>query len=936
MFENTKDFIYIKGAKENNLKNIDCIIPKNKFVVMTGISGSGKTSLAFDTLYQEGQRRYIESLSSYARQFLGSFEKPNVEAIDGLSPAISIDQKTTSNNPRSTVGTVTEIYDYLRLLYARIGTPYDPITNLPLVKQTIQDMVDIIFTYPKDSKLTILSPVVIREKGSHKKLIESLIKDGYSRALIDKELVFLEEVVDLEKNQNHDISVVIDRLIINDEYKSRIYESFELATKLSKGLADAIINDITISFSEQYKVSDNSFKVPTLEPRLFSFNTPIGACSTCNGLGVKREVSKDLILDKRKAIKDGGLLPYKNFFEENLWLQDIENIARILKIDLNKPISELSDSELNVFLYGYNNVKYSIKSSGGHIYERVGFEGVIPQLNRRYLETNSDFIRSWIEQYMSDTICPSCCGKRLNQSALCVKLNGIDIIELTNLSISKIIAFVKELKLNQTQSTIAESIIKEIVNRLSFLSNVGLEYLTLSRRASTLSGGEAQRIRLATQIGSQLTGVLYVLDEPSIGLHQKDNLKLISALKTMRDLGNTLVIVEHDLETMLNADYIIDIGPLAGEKGGYLVACGNVSDIINNRSSITGKYLSGEKVISYNPNRRPHSQEITIIGARQNNLKNIIVKIPLGNLVLVTGVSGSGKSTLVNEILYKGLYNLIYSKKDTPGAHDAILGHNMIDKLVEISQTPIGRSPRSNPATYIGVFDDIRELFAQTEDSKMRGYLKGRFSFNVPGGRCEYCGGDGLKRISMHFLPDVYVTCEKCNGTRYNSETLQVKYKGLNISSVLNMTVSESLDFFENHHKIYDKIKTMHDCGLDYIKLGQPATTLSGGEAQRVKLASELYKKPTPKTIYILDEPTTGLHSYDVEKLLNVFNRLVDLGSTVLVIEHNLDIIKNADYIIDLGPEGGELGGYVVACGTPESVSLNASSYTGQYLKKVL
>ncbi|MDR2867238.1 MAG: excinuclease ABC subunit UvrA [Acholeplasmatales bacterium] len=934
--DNTKDFIYIKGAKENNLKNIDVTLPKNSLIVMTGVSGSGKTSLAFDTLYQEGQRRYIESLSSYARQFLGSFEKPAVESIEGLSPSISIDQKTTSQNPRSTVGTVTEIYDYFRLLYARIGQPYDPITNLALEKQTIQDMVDYTLKLPLETKVIILAPLVIREKGTHKKTIDLLIKEGYNRILVDKEYYLLEEVPELDKNQYHDLSVVIDRVVIKEDIRSRIYESFETATKLTKGLAAISVADEVRIFSENYKVSDPNFSIPELEPRLFSFNTPIGACPYCNGLGLKKVISEDLVLDLRKSVRQGGIIPYRNFFEENLWNQEVEQIALIKGIDLNVPTGKMKKEDLNVILYGAQNVHYKIKSTSNRVYEKNAYEGVITNLSRRYLETTSEWIRMWIEQYMSESVCKECGGQRLNKAALSVKIGGKNISELTSLAILKILDFINNLQLNKEQQHICEAILNEINARLKFLVNVGLDYLTLARSSATLSGGEAQRIRLATQIGSKLTGVLYVLDEPSIGLHQKDNDKLIKTLKDMRDLGNTLVVVEHDLETMYNADYIVDIGPKAGSQGGYLVACGTVKDIINSPESITGKYLSGEKVIPYPKIRRVANNKLIIAGARQNNLKNLSVEIPLGVFVAVTGVSGSGKSTLVNEILFKSLNAKLYTTKETPGLHDGIINSELIDKLVEISQTPIGRSPRSNPVTYTGVFDDIREIFTQTQEARSRGYLKGRFSFNVSGGRCEYCSGDGVKRISMHFLPDVYVTCEKCGGSRFNHETLEVKFKGKNIAEVLDMTVSEALEFFKNIPKIYEKIKTLHDCGLDYLKLGQSSTTLSGGEAQRVKLASELYKKPTPKTLYILDEPTTGLHSYDVEKLMEVFNRIVDNGATIVVIEHNLDIIKNADYIIDLGPNGGDEGGYLIACGTPEEVVKVPESFTGQYLKKVL
>ncbi|MDR2827820.1 MAG: excinuclease ABC subunit UvrA [Acholeplasmatales bacterium] len=939
--DNTRDYIYIKGAKENNLKNIDVVVPKNKLVIATGISGSGKTSLAFDTLYQEGQRRYIESLSSYARQFLGSFEKPNVESIEGLSPSISIDQRTTSANPRSTVGTVTEIYDYLRLLYARIGIPYNPVTGQPITKQTILEMATRVMEYKEDTKIYILSPMVKREKGTHKKLFEELIKEGFERVLLDKELLLIEEIPELDKNKNHDISVVIDRIKLNhlEATKSRVYESLELACSKSNGLAQILVDDKDlILFSEHYNITDLDFSIPVLEHRLFSFNTPLGACPHCNGLGVKLTISEDLLLLKDKSFNNGGLLSNKNFEEGNLSNQEIAQIAKIYDIDLDIPIAQIPREKLDIILYGTKDhkINYTIKSNGNHTYEKNNFEGVITNLNRRYMETTSDWIRTWVEQYMTEEICPVCNGARLNKAALSVKVGTLNISELTSMSIDKILDYFNNLILNNEQKLISESILSEIKNRLSFLLDVGLEYLTLSRNAGTLSGGEAQRIRLATQIGSKLTGVLYVLDEPSIGLHQKDNQRLINTLKKMRDIGNTLVVVEHDLDTMRQSDYIIDIGPYAGENGGYLVAAGSPKEIEDNPNSITGAYLSGRKTIPYNIKRRTKKGEIIIVGAKENNLKDITVNIPTSVLNVITGVSGSGKSTLVNEILYKGLASKLYATKDKVGKHDYIIDNGNIDKIIEISQSPIGRTPRSNSATYTGVFDDIRDLYSLTTEAKARGYQKGRFSFNVKGGRCEACAGDGVKRIQMHFLPDVYVPCEACKGTRYNSETLQIKYKGKNIADVLKMKVIDALAFFENHPKIHYKLQALHDCGLDYISLGQSATTLSGGEAQRVKLAAELYKKSNDKTLYILDEPTTGLHSYDVEKLLEVFNKIVDNGSTMVIIEHNLDIIKNADYIIDLGPDGGDKGGYVVCAGTPEEIAKCEKSYTGAYLKGIL
>ncbi len=934
------DYIVIKGAKENNLKNIDLKLPKNKLIVMTGLSGSGKSSLAFDTLYQEGQRRYVESLSSYARQFLGSYEKPNVERIDGLSPSISIDQRSTSKNPRSTVGTNTEIYDFLRLLYARIGVPYCPGSDIPLSKQTIEEMTQRVMELETGSKVVIMSPVVRRQKGTHKKLLDALRKDGFTRVKIDDVLDELDETIVLDKNKNHDISLIIDRLIVKEGIESRLSDSIELASGKSGGYVDVEVNGSrTLHFSEFYACEGVDFTIPDLEPRLFSFNSPIGACDECKGLGKKLNISENLALNYEKSINEGGILPYKNQDDENLQGQELSQVCQHYQIDMDVPIKEIDRDKLDIILYGSKEkIRIKTVSSSGRIYDTMRpYEGVLTNLERRHGETTSEWIREWIESYMTESACPKCQGKRLNDAALSVKINNYDIARLTDLSVSEELELFKTLKLDKTQALIAKSILDEVIQRLTFLEDVGLGYLTLSRETLTLSGGEAQRIRLATQIGSSLSGVLYVLDEPSIGLHQRDNHMLINTLKKMRDLGNTLVVVEHDEETMLESDWLVDIGPGAGINGGYVVAEGTPEDVMKVTESITAQYLTGKKKIEVPKNRRKGSGNyLEVINARQNNLKNINVKFPLGKLICVTGVSGSGKSSLVNEVLYKGLHRMLYRGKDEPGLFDEIKGSESIKKMIEISQSPIGRTPRSNPATYTGVFDDIRDLFSMTNESKIRGYNKSRFSFNVKGGRCETCKGDGVTRISMHFLPDVYVKCEVCGGKRYNRETLQVKFKGKTIADVLDMTVEYALDFFDNVPKIKNKLQIIYDVGLGYIQLGQSATTLSGGEAQRVKLASELYRRITDTSLYILDEPTTGLHSDDVNRLMRVLNQITDEGATVIIIEHNLDVIKCADHVIDLGPEGGLLGGYIVAEGTPEQIAKVEKSYTGQYLKKVL
>ena len=933
------DKIIVKNARENNLKNVSIELPKNKLIVMTGVSGSGKSSLAFDTIYAEGQRRYVESLSAYARQFLGGTDKPDVDSIEGLSPAISIDQKTTSKNPRSTVGTVTEIYDYLRLLFARVGVPYCPIHKKPISSQSIEEMTNQILKLELGTKIRVLAPIIHGEKGTHKELLNGLLKDGYSRVRIDNEDYELEELRELEKNKKHNIDVVVDRLIMKEDIRSRLYGSIETASKLAHGkvVIDVIGSD-EIVMSEKYACPDCDFSLPELEPRMFSFNAPYGACSECKGLGIKQKIDIDLIIPNRELSINAGGINTLNA-EDGIVATQINTLARHFDIDLDKPIKDLEEDKLNIILYGTKELlEYNYVSKNGNTRTtRDVFEGIIPNLERRYIETKSNWIRDWIEGYMTELECPKCKGSRLDDSVLSVLVGGKNIFEVTLLSIKDLHKFITNLKLTKEQEEIARLIIKEIDSRLSFLINVGLEYLTLARSAGTLSGGEAQRIRLATQIGSRLTGVLYVLDEPSIGLHQRDNNRLINSLLEMRDLGNTLIVVEHDTDTMLAADYLVDIGPGAGLHGGQIIAEGTPEEVMKNPNSLTGKYLRGDlKIDVPSVRRKGNGKYLEIKGASENNLKNVNVKFPLGTFTCVTGVSGSGKSSLINEILYKVVSNNLYKTRNKPGKYKEIKGLENIDKVIDISQAPIGRTPRSNPATYTGVFDDIRDVFASTKEAKIRGYDKGRFSFNVKGGRCEACWGDGVKKIEMHFLPDVYVPCEVCGGTRYNLETLEVKYKGKSIYDVLEMRVEEALEFFENVPKVKAKLQMLVDVGLSYVKLGQSAPTLSGGEAGRVKLAKELQKKPTGKSLFILDEPTTGLHTDDIKKLLVILQRIVDNGDTVIVIEHNLDVIKVADYIIDLGPEGGDGGGKIVAKGTPEEVAKVESSYTGMFLKKYL
>ena len=938
-----EDKLIIRGARENNLKNINIDIPKNKLVIMTGLSGSGKTSLAFDTIYAEGQRRYVESLSAYARQFLGNMEKPDVDAIEGLSPAIAIDQKTTSNNPRSTVGTVTEIYDYLRLLYARVGKAYCPKHDVVIESQTIKQMADTIDQYADGDRLMVVARVVKRKKGTFKDYFADLLKDGYLRVVVDGQNYMLDEEIELDKNKKHDIDVVIDRIIKKEGYRSRLVDSLEVGLKLTGG--EVIVQNLTTKteelFSEHLACPICGFSVPKLEPRLFSFNNPLGACPDCRGLGIKNEVDDDLLIpDWSKSINEGGLRYFKTAVGTNrIEWQRFLVLCKKYKIDLDKPLKDFTKQELSYILDGSREpISYEIVSDSGNVSRTTKFiEGVRTLIARRYEETTSKWSKEWYASFMSEHTCPTCKGRRLNDQVLSVRVGGLNIAEFTEQSIEDALHFIQNIKLTDYEMNIARLVVKEINDRLTFLNNVGLGYLTLARRAGGLSGGEAQRIRLATQIGTRLTGVLYVLDEPSIGLHQRDNEKLIKSLQDIRDLGNSVLVVEHDEDTMRASDFIVDIGPGAGVHGGQVICAGTPEEVMNCKDSITGQYLSGNRKIEVPQKRRKgNGLFIEVKGAKEHNLKNINVKFPLGKFNVVTGVSGSGKSTLVNDILGKSLMRYVYQSKERPGLHKEILGIENIDKVIEVSQDPIGRTPRSNPVTYTGVFDDIRDLFAQTNKAKMRGYDKGRFSFNVKGGRCEACQGDGLKKISMHFLPDVYVPCEQCEGKRYNEETLQVTYKDKNIYDVLEMTVEEALDFFDNLPKIRNKIQTLYDVGLGYIKLGQSATTLSGGEAQRVKLASELQKKSTGKTVYILDEPTTGLHSHDVARLIDVLQRIVDQGDTIIVIEHNLDVIKVADHIIDLGPEGGAGGGTIVVTGTPEKVAKCEKSYTGQFLKSML
>lgn len=938
----TSKNIFVKGAREHNLKNISIEIPRDKLVVFTGLSGSGKSSLAFDTIYAEGQRRYVESLSSYARQFLGQMEKPDVDYIDGLSPAISIDQKTTSKNPRSTVGTVTEIYDYLRLLYARIGIPHCPICGREIKQQTIDQIVDRVLALKENTKIQILAPVIRSRKGEHTKEFETARKSGFARVRVDGIIYDLSENISLEKNKKHTIEVVVDRLVIRPDINSRLSDSIETASTLSGGLiVISIVNGEDITFSQNYACPEHGISIEELAPRMFSFNNPYGACPKCTGLGVFMKVDPDLIMpDKSLSINKGGLKASGWAMEgSTIASMYISGLAKHYHFSLDTPIGKLPPEIIDILLYGTKGEKIQVERRneyGSGIY-KTEFEGIINNLERRFRESQSNWIKEEIESYMSAIPCDACHGKRLSPESLAVTVGGINISDFCNKSITDALDFINHLELTERESLIAAAILKEIRERLGFLQSVGLEYLTLSRSSGTLSGGESQRIRLATQIGSSLMGVLYILDEPSIGLHQRDNDKLLATLKHLRDLGNTVIVVEHDEDTMLAADHIVDIGPGAGIHGGNVVFNGDVKDIVNCKESITGQYLSGAKRVEVPTKRRKgNGKKLKIIGATQNNLKNINATIPLGEFVCITGVSGSGKSSLINEILYKHLAAELNGAKSRPGAFKEIKGLCELDKVIQINQSPIGRTPRSNPATYTGVFTDIRELFASTQDAKLRGFNSGRFSFNVKGGRCEACQGDGIIKIEMHFLPDVYVPCDVCKGKRYNRETLEIKYKGKSIYDVLEMTVEEGLEFFSSIPKIARKLQTLQDVGLNYAKIGQPATTLSGGEAQRVKLATELSKRPTGKTIYILDEPTTGLHIADVHKLIDVLQKLVDSGNTVVVIEHNLDLIKTADYIIDLGPEGGDKGGCIVAAGTPEEVAKVKESYTGQYLKKML
>jgi excinuclease ABC subunit A len=933
--------LIVKGARAHNLKNIDVTIPRDKLVVLTGLSGSGKSSLAFDTIYAEGQRRYVESLSAYARQFLGQMDKPDVDSIEGLSPAISIDQKTTSNNPRSTVATVTEIYDYMRLLFARVGRPVCPNHGIEISSQTIEQMVDRVLEYPERTKMQILAPVVSGRKGMHTKILEDIKKQGYVRVRIDGEMYDVGDEIELDKNKKHSIEVVIDRIVVKEGVAPRVADSLESALKLGEGkvLVD-VIGDEELLFSENHACPICGFSIGELEPRMFSFNSPFGACPTCDGLGIKMEVDVDLVVpNKDLTLKQHAIAPWEPTSSQ-YYPQLLEAVCNHYGIDLDTPVKDLPKNQLDIILNGSgeDRIYFRYENDWGQIRENyIQFEGVLRNIERRYKDTSSDFIREQMEKYMSDKPCPKCKGYRLKPESLAVLVSGQHIGEVTVLSIEEAYQFFSTLQLSEKEMQIAHLIFREIKERLGFLINVGLNYLTLNRTAGTLSGGEAQRIRLATQIGSRLTGVLYILDEPSIGLHQRDNDRLIETLKNMRDIGNTLIVVEHDEDTMLAADYLIDIGPGAGIHGGEIVSAGTAEEVMNDSNSLTGQYLSGKKFIPLPIERRKSDgRYIEIKGAKENNLKNVNAKFPLGTFIAVTGVSGSGKSTLINEILHKSLAMKLHHAKRKPGAFREIKGIEHLEKVIDIDQAPIGRTPRSNPATYTGVFDDVRDVFATTNEAKVRGYKKGRFSFNVKGGRCEACRGDGIIKIEMHFLPDVYVPCEVCHGKRYNRETLEVKYKGKSISDILNLTVEDALEFFSNIPKIKRKLQTIFDVGLGYIKLGQPATTLSGGEAQRVKLASELHRRSSGRSLYILDEPTTGLHVDDISRLLVVLQRLVENGDTVLVIEHNLDVIKAADYITDLGPEGGDKGGMIIASGTPEQVAEVPESYTGKYLKPIL
>ena len=937
-----EDKIIIKGAKEHNLKNVDLELPRNKFIVFTGLSGSGKSSLAFDTIYAEGQRRYVESLSAYARQFLGQMEKPNVEYIEGLSPAISIDQKTTSKNPRSTVGTVTEIYDYLRLLFARVGEVHCPTCGKKISQMTVQEIVDKIMEFPERTKLQILSPVIRGQKGTHKKVIDNIKKEGFVRIRVNGENYEVTDEIDLNKNKKHNIEVVVDRIIIKDGIEARLADSIETAIKLSDGLVIAqIIDGEEILYSTKFACPEHGIGIEELSPRMFSFNSPFGACDACNGLGESREVDPDLVIpNKELSIKQGAIAAWGSVGvnDDTYYSKMVQSLADKFGVSIETPFKDLPEDFVQELLYGSNNimVEFIFESKyGGKREYKAPFEGVIVNLERRYRETNSEYSREKIEEFMAETPCPKCRGARLKKEVLSVLVDNKNIMDVTDFSVNDLIDFIENINLTEKQKFIGHEILKEIKGRASFLRDVGLDYLNLSRKAGTLSGGEAQRIRLATQIGSALVGVLYVLDEPSIGLHQRDNDRLIKTLRHLTDIGNTLIVVEHDEDTMRECDYIVDIGPGAGVHGGNIVAQGTLEEILNNDNSITGQYLSGKKEIAIpDESREGNGQFIEIVKATENNLKNLSVKFPLGKFTCITGVSGSGKSTLINDILYKSIASKINRLRERPGKHKEIKGIENIDKIINIDQSPIGRTPRSNPATYTGVFDMIRDLFASTNEAKARGYQKGRFSFNVKGGRCEACKGDGIIKIEMHFLPDVYVPCEVCKGERYNRETLQVKYKDKTIADVLDMNVEEALKFFENIPNIKRKLETLMDVGLSYIKLGQPSTQLSGGEAQRIKLATELSKRPTGKTLYILDEPTTGLHMADVDKLIHVLQRLADTGNSIIVIEHNLDVIKTCDYIIDLGPEGGDKGGQIVATGTPKEVSKVEGSYTGKFLKK--